>query len=65
VSSMPAFFQYFTCILPPRWFMETSRGIFLKGAGISDLWPQLLMQALLCAALIKLALKKFKTDLEP
>ena len=65
VSSMPVFFQYFTCILPPRWFMETSRGIFLKGAGVADLWPQLLMQALLCAVLITLALKKFKTDLEP
>ncbi|HOX23094.1 MAG TPA: ABC transporter permease subunit, partial [Elusimicrobiales bacterium] len=65
IESMPLFFRYFTFILPPRWFMEISRGIFLKGATLADLWPQLLMQAALCAILIKLALKKFKTDLEP
>lgn len=65
VDSMPLFFRWFTCILPPRWFMETSRDLFLKGAGLADLWPQFLMQALLCAVLLALGLKKFKTDLEP
>jgi ABC-2 type transport system permease protein len=65
VESMPPFFHYFTMLLPPRWFMEAARGIFLKGAGIGELAVPFLALAALSAALLTLALKKFKTDLEP
>lgn len=65
IESMPPFFRYFTMILPPRWFMEAARGIFLKGAGLRELAVPFLALALLSAALLALALKKFKTDLEP
>ena len=65
VESMPVFFRYFTMILTPRWFMEAARGIFLKGAGLQELALPFLALALLSALLLALALKKFKTDLEP
>ena len=65
VESMPAFFQYFTMILPPRWFMEAARGIFLKGSGLAELAVPIAALAFLSLLLLALALKKFKTDLEP
>lgn len=65
IESMPAFFRYFTMLLPPRWFMVAARGIFLKGADLGELAVPFLALALLSAALLALALKKFKTDLEP
>jgi ABC-2 type transport system permease protein len=65
IESMPSFFHYFTMLLPPRWFMEASRGIFLKGAGLRELSGPFLALGLLSALLLGLALKKFKTDLEP
>ncbi len=65
VESMPVFFQYFTMLLPPRWFMEAARGLFLKGAGAAELAVPMLALAALSLLLLGLALKKFKTDLEP
>jgi ABC-2 type transport system permease protein len=65
VESMPAFFRYFTMILPPRWFMAASRGIILKGADLRELAVPFLALGLLSAGMLALALIKFKTDLEP
>ena len=65
IESMNAFFRYFTFILPPRWFMWISRGIFLRGAGIMDILPSFAMLSLLGLILITLAVKRFKSDLEP
>ena len=40
VESMPPFAQAITYLLPPRYFIETMRGVYLKGATIADLWEQ-------------------------
>lgn len=65
IESMPAFFQALVNVLPPRWFMVISRGIFLKGSGFADLIVPFAALLLLDALLVGLAVKKFKTDLEP
>ncbi len=65
VESMPVFFRYFTMLLPPRWFMAAARGIILKGADLGELAVPFLALAILSAGMLALALKKFKTDLEP
>ncbi|MFA5161382.1 MAG: ABC transporter permease [Elusimicrobiales bacterium] len=65
VENMPLFFKYLTAILPPRWFMEISRGIFLKGGGLAGAAGPLCALAALDAVLITLATLKFKTDVEP
>ncbi|HOX22477.1 MAG TPA: ABC transporter permease [Elusimicrobiales bacterium] len=65
VESMPKFFQYLTMLLPPRWFMAAARGITLKGADLSELAVPFMALCLLSVAMLALALKKFKTDLEP
>lgn len=41
ISNMPIVMQYVTLINPMRYFMEIVRGIMMKGAGITDLLPQI------------------------
>jgi ABC-2 type transport system permease protein len=65
IQSMPAFFQYFTLILPPRWFVFLSRALFLKGASLSELAGPLLALLLLTLAMVGGALRAFKRDVEP
>ncbi len=43
VENMPVVFQYLTVINPVRWYVEAVRAIFLKGAGLTILWPQILI----------------------
>lgn len=45
ISSMPQFMQYFTYLVPLRYFLEIVRSIFLKGTGPAAWWPQLLLLA--------------------
>ncbi|PIU44626.1 MAG: ABC transporter permease [Ignavibacteriales bacterium CG07_land_8_20_14_0_80_59_12] len=40
IQNMPQSIQYVTYVIPLRYFMEIIRGIFLKGDGIAELWPQ-------------------------
>lgn len=65
LESMPTFFQNFTSILPSKWFMIISRGIFLKGASLVDLQLPFIGLFILSSILIITATKKFKKDLEP
>ena len=38
VDSMPVWAQRFTLILPPRYFVEILRSVYLKGTTIAELW---------------------------
>lgn len=37
IASMPQWAQYVTYAVPPRFFIEIMRSVYLKGAGVSDL----------------------------
>lgn len=65
IESMPVFFQYFTMLFPARWFMVVMRGLFLRGAGFSDLLLPLSVLFLMDIVFITLAVKLFKKDVEP
>lgn len=65
IESMPLFFQWLTVVLPPRYFVELSRALFLKGTGTLDLLLPLLALLLLNLLIVGLALKAFKQDVEP
>ena len=41
VANMPLSIQYITYLIPPRYFLEIVRGIFLKGTGVAELLPQI------------------------
>lgn len=40
ISSMPQWAQTLTYAIPPRYFNEIMRAIYLKGASVSELWVQ-------------------------
>ena len=65
IESMPRFLQYFTGILPARWFMQISRDTFLKGTGILHLGVPFLGLSLFFLVVISLGTRRFKRDLEP
>ncbi len=65
IENMPLFFQYLTGIFPARWFMVIIRGVFLKDSNFSELALPFLMMTLIAAFFIRLAVTKFKKDLEP
>ncbi|MGB7219958.1 MAG: ABC transporter permease [Vicinamibacterales bacterium] len=58
ISSMPAFLQGVTYIVPARYFLVALRGIVLKGVGLDALWPQLV--ALVVFAVVLLMLASFR-----
>ncbi|HXB96563.1 MAG TPA: ABC transporter permease [bacterium] len=65
IESMPWVFRVFTSILPPRWFMTVVRGLFLKGANLSQLALPFGVLTLMALLLTTLAIRRFKTDVEP
>lgn len=40
IRSMPQWAQYITYAIPPRYFIEIMRSIYLKGTSVLELWPQ-------------------------
>jgi ABC-2 type transport system permease protein len=64
ISNMPVAVQYLTYINPIRYFMEIVRGIFLKGAGISVLWPQMLILAAFGTVILGLSVIRFHKTLD-
>ena len=43
ISSMPRVIQVISLFVPARYFINISKGIFLKGIGLEILWPDLLL----------------------
>jgi ABC-2 type transport system permease protein len=61
---MPPAVQYLTYLNPVRFFMEIVRGIFLKGAGFSVLWPQMLYLAVYGGVILTLSALRFRKKLD-
>lgn len=55
ISSMPSWAQTVTYVIPPRYFNEIIRAIYLKGATVADLWPQYTALAAIAALICLLA----------
>jgi ABC-2 type transport system permease protein len=55
ISSMPAFLQVVTRIVPARYFLVALRGIVLKGVGPSDFWPDVVALVIYAVAILGLA----------
>jgi ABC-2 type transport system permease protein len=58
IRNMPAVFQWLTLLNPMRHFLEIVRVVFLKGQGVSELWPQLLALSALSLGTLALAVTK-------
>jgi ABC-2 type transport system permease protein len=64
IRNMPQVVQVVTYLNPLRYFMEIVRGIFLKGAGISILWPQILILTVYGLVTVWLASVRFHKRLD-
>ncbi len=64
VRNMPVAVQYLTYLNPVRYFLEVVRGIFLKGAGVDVLWPQLLCMLAFGTTVLLLSAARFHKKLD-
>jgi ABC-2 type transport system permease protein len=47
-----------------RYFVEIVRGIFLRGSGVSVLWPQMVALAVFGTAILSLSAIRFRKRLD-
>lgn len=60
IANMPQIIRFFTIFNPMRYMMTILRDLFLKGNGLTTLWPNYLAMFLLGAALLTTATLRFK-----
>jgi ABC-2 type transport system permease protein len=63
IANMPVFFQDLSYLSPVRYFLIIIRGIFLKGAGLDTLWPQVVPLAALAVAIFTMSVLRFRRTL--
>ncbi|CQR75036.1 ABC transporter permease [Sporomusa ovata] len=63
IANMPDIVQFFTYLNPLRYFLIIIRGIFLKGIGITVLWPQLAALLALGSVVLFAAVRRFRKNL--
>ena len=63
IENMPALIQPLTYLIPLRYFIIIVRGIFLKGVGVSVLWPQILSLTVWGLAILTLAVARSRKTL--
>jgi len=64
IRNMPEPIQYLTILNPVRYFIEIVRGLFLKGSGVSVLWPQMLALAIFGVVILSLSAMRFRKRLD-
>jgi ABC-2 type transport system permease protein len=57
---MPLPLRVFSLIVPARYVVTISKGIYLKGIGLTVLWPSALMLAGAATLFVVLAIRKFE-----
>ncbi|MFT3971112.1 MAG: ABC transporter permease [Micropruina sp.] len=55
LSSVPVVLQWISSLFPARFMVDISRGVFLKGAGVSELWPELMALSIYAVVVIAVA----------
>lgn len=63
IESMPPFMQMLSLASPLRYYMEIVQGVFLKGAGWAELWPQALVLLAIGMVLFTLSAAMFRRRL--
>ena len=65
IENMPSVLQWITHIVPARYFVVVTRGIFLKGVGIEELYVQGLLMVAYAVLGAALAVRVFRKELSP
>lgn len=64
IRNMPVVVQYLTYLNPVRYFMEIVRSLFLKGAGIAVLWPQMVALFVFGVVILSVSALRFHKRLD-
>jgi ABC-2 type transport system permease protein len=64
IENMPLPIQYLTYLNPLRYFMQIVRGVFLKGTGMEELWPQLALLTVLGVLVLTFSALRFRKRLD-
>jgi ABC-2 type transport system permease protein len=64
IQNMPLAVQWLTYLNPLRYFIQIVRGVFLKGVGVSVLWPQIVALAIYGVAVLVLSALRFHKSLD-
>jgi ABC-2 type transport system permease protein len=64
IDSMPPWMQAITLLNPLRYYQELARANLMKGAGLADVWPQLLALLAFGIAIFGLATVRFRKRLK-
>lgn len=64
IANMPVVIQYLTYFIPLRYFLEIVRAVFLKGAGLKELWFQTAALLAIGLAILTLSVVRFHKKLE-
>ena len=62
VDSMPVGVRAVTFLIPARYYVTVTRGIFLKGVGLEVLWPDALAMLVFAAVGLGLATRMFRKE---
>jgi ABC-2 type transport system permease protein len=60
IANMPIVLRAFTTIVPARYYITVTRGIFLKDVGLESLWPQGISMVIFAIVGLSLAAAAFK-----
>lgn len=63
IANMPKVLQWITYIIPARYFIEIVRSIYLKGIGITYLYPQILALFVIGVLILGYSIKSFHKQL--
>jgi drug efflux transport system permease protein len=64
IENMPPAVQVITYAIPVRYYANIIRGVFLRGSGLSVLWPEALTLALMGTGLLAVASLRFRKKLD-
>lgn len=65
IDVMPPPLQAISLLIPARYYLVVTRGIFLKGVGADVLWIQALLMVAFAALGVGLAVRAFRKELQP
>ena len=64
IENMPTAVQYVTYAIPVRYYANIIRGIFLRGSGLSVLWPEAATLLVMGVSILTLASLRFRKRLD-
>lgn len=61
IDNMPAFFQWVSCVIPARWYIEAMRKLMVQELGLHYVLKEVVILSVMTVILLALAIKKFNS----